>query len=68
MDQGREVGPGTAFCKPLDVKLALERRFQEPFDVKLALERQFWGLSDVKLALVWVARQAGQARQAWKGC
>ena len=35
----------------MDVRLALEWRFQEPLDVKLALERWCWGPLDVKLAL-----------------
>ena len=69
---GRQVGPGfggkagkagrgrliLAQGRPpraaLDAKLALERRFREPLDIKLAL--------------VLVARQAGQAGQALKGC
>ena len=35
----------------MDVRLALEWRFQEPLDVKLALERRCWVPLDVKLAL-----------------
>ena len=35
----------------MDVRLALEWRFQEPLDVKLALERWCWRPLDVKLAL-----------------
>ena len=35
----------------MDVKLALEWRFQEPWDVKLELKRRCRGHMDVKLAL-----------------
>ena len=35
----------------MDVRLALEWRFQEPLDVKLALERRYWVPLDVKLVL-----------------
>ena len=35
----------------MDVRLALEWRFQEPLDVKLALERRCWVPLDVKLVL-----------------
>ena len=53
MDLGREVGPGMAFSKPLDIELALERRFRRTLDVKSALERRFRRPLDVKLVLEW---------------
>ena len=63
MELGREVGHGTAFCRPLDVKLALERRFREPLDVKLALERRFSGALGRQVGLGFGAK-AGRAGKA----